>query len=340
MTTPTWGSLLSYKQGVSLVRHAVITVDGTWGAGPNQYPSNVVGGLSLFVDPDLCYEVNVPYPAAFGPIGGDPMSPSYLQSVLDGVAWIAAWIIAHPFQTFALIGYSQGAEVTSRIMLALMGLLDIGVDLTPYLKNCIGGITFGNPCRMAGAHAPGIADPGGRGISSVNMTALPTVAGQIVWADYVHSQANGDAGLDMYASVPLGQVGNDMTVMYSAATGLQLNNFGALTSDLVDALIQIVSQTGLLPALAGGLGGVLNLGVMAIIGLLQGLISGPSATATGTQAAVEAAVCGMEFMAAPGGATAPHISYLGEIPGYSNLVAPATGFLQNIATLTPARCAA
>jgi hypothetical protein len=323
-----WGDLAANISGVYNFKHAVLTVGGTWEPAPGtQYPSNTVNGLAQFVNDSLVYEVPVPYPASFGPIGGPPTAPSYQQSVADGETFITGWLGANPTQTFILGGYSQGAEVVSRIAIRLMG-----GDLAQYLPNFVGGYTFGNPCRGAGFHAPTIADPGGRGISSVNMTTLPTVNGQVVWADYVHSPANGDAGLDMYASVPTNQAGKDMTDAYTSVTNLQFNNLGALSQDIVNTLVSIVQDSGV--STAGDLTGLLS-NPVELITLLEGVLTGTQPI--GVQAAIEAAIFGLEFLAAPGGATAPHISYLGEIGGYSNLVAHAVGWLDHIATLTPAR---
>jgi hypothetical protein len=330
-----WKSVQDKLDGLTTVQHAVLTFAGTWAQPGTGYPSMVVAGLNAYVNDDLCYEVPVPYPASFGPIGGPATSPSYQQSIAAAIEWAGNWIVDNPLQTFGIWGYSQGAEAASRVAIELMG-----GSLAAYAGNFIGGGTHGNPCRGAGFHAPGIADPGGHGISSVNMTELPTRNGQVVWADYVHSPANSDAGLDMYASVPNGQVGQDMTDVYTAATSLQFNDIGALTDDMVNTLVTAVKALGLIPAFEGGISGLLGAGLGALEGLLIGLVSGPQANATGTQAAVEAALQGIDFLAAPGGPTAPHISYIGEIAGYSNLVAQAVGFLNNIATLTPATAAA
>jgi hypothetical protein len=328
-----WADVEAKLDGRQLVRHAVLTVGGTWSQPGTQYPSFVVSGLNEFVDDGLCYEVPVPYPAAFGPIGGAPTSPSYQQSVSAAEAWIANWITSHPLQTFVPIGYSQGGEVVSRIAMRLMA-----GDLNAYLPNLVGGITFGNPCRPQGAHAPTIADPGGRGISPTLMTQLPTINGRVIWADYVHSPANGDAGRDMYASVPTGQVGQDMVDVYNAVTNLQFNNFPALTQMIVNTLTAAVHDLGLTSGTAAGL---LKLPIDALIGLGMDLLAGPQTDATpGASAAVQAMIEGLKFLAAPGGPTAPHISYIGELGGYSNLVAHAVGFLADIARLTPARTAA
>lgn len=331
-----WKFVADKLDGLASVKHAVLTVGGTWEVAPGtQYPSNVVAGVNMFVNEDLVYEVPVPYPASFGPIGGPINSDSYAQSVAVAVTWIQAWIIANPLQTFALAGYSQGGEVVARVVMWLQG-----AGGAPFLTNFIGGYTFGNPCRGAGFHAPTIADPGGHGISPDLMTELPTINGQVVWADYVHSKANGDAADDMYACVPNGQIGVVMGDVYTLATQAQVNDFASFIQSMVTDLMKTISDSGILPAFAGGLTGLLTLGVTALIQFLVGLIGGASdANATGVTADVDAAVLGLDFLAAPGGPTAPHISYNGELGGYSNLVGDAIGFLANIATLTPARSA-
>jgi hypothetical protein len=276
------------------VKHVVITFNGTWGAGLVQYPSDVVNGLDQFVNPNLCVEVPCPYPATFGFIGGSTTDPSYQQSVGDAVDWFTGWAAANPTQTFALVGYSQGAEAASRVYMEK-------IKGTPLEDRFIGGITFGNPCRGKGCVAPGVADPGGHGISQTLMTELPTKNGQVVWADYVHSPANGDPGTDMYAcALPPGDT--VMGTVYGMATNAQLNDGIEFAQQMATGLQAVVTE-----ALADPIG------------------------------ALSAAQQGIAFVAAPGGPTGPHISYIGEIGGYSNLVANAVGFLNTIATLTPAR---
>jgi hypothetical protein len=329
-----WTAVANSLDGLATVQHAVLTVGGTFESAPGtQYPSNVVSGLAQFINPDLCFEVPIDYPASFGPLSG-ATADSYNQSIAVAEANIAAWLAANPTQTFALGGYSQGGEAVSRVAIQLMG-----GTLEQYLPNFIGGYTFGNPCRMAGAVAPGIGNPGPdwRGISSLNMTELPTINGQVVWADYIHSTANGDPANDMYGMVPVSDVGTIMTDVYTAATETQLNDITTFTSQIVSALEQLVSDSGILGGLDGGLAGLLGEGLEASIAFLIDIVGGGNINATGVNADVEAAVLGLQFLAAPGGSTGPHISYLGELPGYSNLVADAVDFLFNIATLTPAR---
>ena len=327
----TWGDIAYNTAGLKKVRHAILTYQGSWSAPGTGYASQVAQAL-----PDLCFEVPSDEPATFGVLSpGQPTAPSYDQSCEIAENWTAQWLAAHPNQTWGVGGYSQGGEAASRVQMATMA----GGPLEAYAGNFIGGYTFGNPCRGKGFHAPTIADPGGRGISSVNMAILPTINGQQVWADYVHSHANGDAGLDMYASVPLGQVGNDMTDVYTLAVQQQLNNPGVFIEQISTDLIKVVVDSGVLPSITGGLPGLLALGTGALIEFLVALIA-PNmdvSNATGPTAAVLAAVQGLNFVAAPGGSTAPHISYNGEIGGYSNQVADAVSFLEHICTLTPAR---
>jgi hypothetical protein len=284
--------------GRRLIRHAVLTFAGTWAAPGTGYPSDVVNGLAQ-VNPMLCYEVPVIAPWSFGILGpGGPTADSYDQSVQTAVEFAGNWMADNPNQTFALGGYSQGGEAASRVAIALQP----GGALAEYAENFIGGYTFGNPCRGNNFIAPGVANPYGyRGISAVQMTVMPTINGQQVWADYVHSPQNGDAGLDMYAAVPANDVGTLMTQWYTTATVGDINNLGDFTAFIVDALKAVASD---------------------VLDLIAGF---------------EAAAQGIRFLTAPGGPTGPHITYGGEVPGYSNLVAKAVDFLADIATLTPAR---
>lgn len=320
-----WAAILAAKNGQPFYQHACLTVGGTWEIAPGtQYPSFVAQAV------DQVFEVPVPYPASFGLLGGPITSPSYEQSVQIAVAWIIAWIQANPYQMFILGGYSQGAEVTSRVYI---WLLTAG---TQYLPNLVGGYTFGNPCRKGGAHAPTMADPGGHGISTTLMPGLPTINGNTVWADYCHSVANGDAADDMYTVVPDGEIGVIMGDVYTTAIEVQMNNPQSFFQDMVTDLIKIVNDTGIIPAAEGGLAAIVELGVGALIEFFETLITGKvDDSATGADAAVEAAVLGLKFLAAPGGPTAPHISYNGEIAGYVDVVPDAINFVNNLCVITP-----
>ena len=332
-----WLEFNAKLDGRKLIRHAVLCAPGTWGIAGTQYPANVVNGLNEFVNDRLVYEVQIPYPASFGPVGGTINTPSYQQSVNMLVENVGNWITdngAH--QTFALAGYSQSAEGMSRIAIELMD-----GSLQPYADNWIGGYTFGNPSHGAGFHAPTIANPGDyRGISPTRIPRLPTIDGRIIWADYIHSPANGDAGLDMYPCVPNNRVGDLMEEVYKIATNFQLGDLGALAQSMGTLLTKAAMDSGLVDAAEGGLTGLLDLGWDFILGMIESTIGVPPANPTPGEADGMAAVEGLRFLAAPGGPTAPHISYLGEIGGYSNQVADAVGFLHGLATAANARLAA
>jgi hypothetical protein len=346
-----WKDVADKLDGLASVKHAVLTYQGSWSAPGTGYASQVIGALQN-VNPDLCYEVPSDEPSTFGILSAPNITaPSYAQSGVIAYNWTKAWLQQNPFQTFALAGYSQGGEDAAMCAMALMP----GGDLEEFADRFIGGYTFGNPRRGLGFHAPTIADPGKyHGISPINMTALPyAVNGSVVWsptpipgavqlwADYVHSPANGDAGLDMYAAVPVGQVGVDMTDVYNIATQQQLNDPIAFATSMSTDLVTVVKDSGVLPSLSGGLGGLLTLGGTALIEFLIGLLDKnlDVTTATGPNAAVLAAVQGLNFVSAPGGPTMPHTSYYGESPGYSDMVDQAVGFLGQICALTPARSA-
>lgn len=325
-------------------RHAVLTCAGTWGQPGTQYPSNTVDGLNEFVDYRLAFNIPIDYPRAFGPVNGPIDAPSYQQSVAAGEKMIEDWLNANHGHTFVLAGYSQGGEVVSNILRRLM----YG-DLQRHYPQLVGGYTFGNPCRGEGMHARTIADPGGRGIARNVLTDLPP---DDIWADYVHSKANGDPGDDLYSVVPLGVVGDDMTYAYDLATNIQLRDplefFGHIVGSLnqaADLLFgaptkeQRKHNNKLNDLLANSLK-VLFGNFSAVGGIAENLnvLWNPVDVEkkTGPDAAFDAAMRGMAFLAAPGGPTAPHISYLGEIPGYSNLVEKAVWHLHDICSrVTP-----
>lgn len=291
-----WASLANNIAGTYYLPTAVLTFAGTWAAPGTGYPTNVVDGLTQFVNPNLCYEVPVIAPWSFGILGpGGPTADSYDQSVSVAVEFAGNWMSDNPDAPFVLGGYSQGAEAASRVLIELQS-----GSLAQHMPNFRGGYTFGNPCRKAHAIASGVTDPGNyRGISSVNITELPTIGGQVVWADYLHSPANGDAALDMYGAVPVGNVGDLMTQWYTAATVGDINSLSDFTSFIVDSLTAIESDLNDIPG------------------------------------ALQAAEQGIAFLMAPGGPTAPHVSYLSEIQGYGNQVAQAVGFLNRIASASP-----
>lgn len=337
----TWSDIAADIAGVKSVRHAVLTSCGTWGTPGVGFQSDVVNGLNQYVDDGLADEVPVLYPGAFGPVNGPIAAPSYQQSITQGVEWAGNWITDNPTRTFALTGYSQGAELAARIAIELTT-----GSLTAYKDNFIGGITFGPPCRGQGLIAPTCPDPGGAGISTVNMTAanVPVVNGQSCWADYCEKG-------DMYGSAPAllpdgtpSAVGVLMRQVYSMATELQTNDFMALMKAEVAGLLKAFQDLGGFGAMGinqkipGGnlLTAIATAGLPFVLGMFGDFFNpGEEYTshATGVEAAGIASAVGLQFLVT---GCAPHGWYEGG-GGPRNYVGDAVGFLHKICTLTPAR---
>jgi hypothetical protein len=122
---------------------------GATNTGANGFPA-LVGTL---VDKTLYTWAPVPYPAGF----------PFVSSVKTGVATLTGMINSTPGK-FALIGYSQGAMVTSGVLDALQT-----GGLRSRMGDCIAAVTFGNPRRQAGHACPVCPDPGGHGIEADNL---------------------------------------------------------------------------------------------------------------------------------------------------------------------------
>lgn len=208
-------------------RHAVLTFSGTWAPPGWGYPSDAV----RFANDELLYEVPVIAPWSFGPVPpGQINSPSYEDSVAIAVNWACDWI-ERTVGTFALVGYSQGGEAASRVLIEIQsGRLQHRAD------DFIGGGAIGNPYRQAGKFA-GSVNPGGHGIADVNLTNTPST-----WAEVANKG-------DMYACTPDGKAGDLITEFYSMLIQLQLGDFGEFCTDMVKSI------AGLIPDITGILTG-------------------------------------------------------------------------------------
>lgn len=297
----TFGDVAAHISGTYLVRHAVLTFAGTWAAPGTGYPSDVIAAA----DPDLVYEVPIQAPWTFGPIPpGAPLSPSYAESVQIAVTNATGWITANPHQTFALGAYSQGAEAASRVLAEIMT-----GSLQSARPNLIGGYTFGNPWRLSGHTFPGGADPGGRGIANVNLTAaqIPKDSGGMdTWWDFANPG-------DLYTTTPDNQAGADITAVYKAAVQLGIS---------INAAI----------ALVAGLTGQGSLAQQVLAFVTDPIVGG---VALG-----EAIDLAVNFYAT-NPPTLPHIDYeiIDALPGQTS-VQVATSHLNQIAAATSARMAA
>jgi hypothetical protein len=297
----TFGDIAAHISGVSLVRHAVLTFAGTFAAPGTGYPSDVVNGAN----PDLVFEVPVQSPWSFGPIPpGAPTSPSYAEAVQIGVTNAIAWINTNPKQTFALGGYSQGAEAASRVLAEIMT-----GSLQGARPNLIGGYSFGNPWRLTGHTFPGGTDPGGRGIANIRLTAaqIPKDANGVdTWWDFANPG-------DLYTTTPNDVAGDDITAVYKAA-------------------VQLAIETNLITNLIAGLTGQGSLAEQIAEFITDPVVGGP--------ALIEAIDLAFAFYSTNPPAL-PHLSYqiVDALPGRSS-VAVAIGHLNQIAAATPARTAA
>lgn len=220
-----FAELLAGRRGVEFVKHAVLTFAGTWAKPGTGYPSWIVAGAIDVLEAPI-YEVPVEAPWSFGFIGSpDPKAPSYEQSVDIAVEWAIAWILAHPAQTFGMVGYSQGAEAMSRVLLEI---ITPGGRLYHLRHNFIGGATIGNPMREEGHSGPALLHSAGRGIAAKRLTNTPDTVVDII-----------NEG-DMYGQVPAGpkaldkQAGDNITACYMAAVqlGLDINAATAIVSAL------------------------------------------------------------------------------------------------------------
>jgi hypothetical protein len=297
----TFADIAAHIAGVQQVRHAVLTFAGTFAAPGTGYPSDVVNAA----DPGLVFEVAVQAPWTFGPIPPDaPTAPSYAESVQIGVNFATAWINDHPKQTFAIGGYSQGAEAASRVLAQIMT-----GSLQSARPNLIGGYTFGNPWRLTGHTFPGGTDPGGRGIANINLTAaqIPKDANGVdTWWDFANPG-------DLYTTTPNDEGGADITAVYKAAVQLGIN-------------------TNLIMNLIAGLTGQGSLAQQVLALVTDPIVGGP--------ALFEAINLAVAFYGT-NPPTLPHLSYqsVDARPGQSS-VAVAITHLNQIAAATPARTAA
>jgi hypothetical protein len=343
--------------GVAFVRHAWLTFGGTWGIPGTGYCSTVLQNA----DSTLVYEVPVPGPYSFGPIPAVSQSqgilgPSYAESVTIAVNNAVAWVLANPFQTFGIAGYSLGGEAAARFYMELLP----GGRLAAYAGNFIGGFTFGNPMRIAGHTNPIFGDPANgadAGIATTQMTLLPQHVG--LWWDFANIG-------DMYTRTPKAPsaVGKCMRDVYGLATNVQLHDFIGFVTSMEQSLLTMCGDLGLtLPAAAlGGLGlgggstlvtsllggfpalipGAIEGGITGLVGWITGAITGKpyegDLNAMGSDAAMEAAIIGLQFLA-QNPPTAPHVSYEG-INGFPDSLGPAIGHVNACCAATPARAAA
>lgn len=182
--TVTFGDVAAKIAGTKSVKHILYTVAGTAATWDQGYPAD----LARSVDPDVWEWQGVNYPATAFPME---------TSIAAGEAELYNLITKkYPDRTFAMIGYSQGAIVTSNIYDRLRNK-----DMQQYRNNFIGGVTFGNPRREEGHTIPGGIDNGGHGIVTPNL-----VNTEALWWDFADdSSMAGSPGDDLYCKTGKGE---------------------------------------------------------------------------------------------------------------------------------------
>jgi len=275
-------------------RHVLFTVSGTFADELSGYPADV----GRRVDTAIYRWQPVKYPATFG-------NPSYAHSVQAGVEELIRQIKAQPDTTFAFCGYSQGGEVVSRVF-AEMQRPD--GQLHDRMSDFIGAAVFGNPMRQHGRTFAGNPNPNAPGINTRGIAATTLTDTPDIWAEYVN------AG-DLYADVPEGAVGADITSIYQAAVQFEYSD----PQNQANPLLNLVNFLG---AVAGP-GGVLQQ-LLQIINNPLGIID-----------AMRAAGYALQFVATQP-PTAPHITYheVECIPG-QNSVDHAVTWLNALAAQRP-----
>lgn len=219
----TWADVEARLDGVFHTTHIVYTVHGTGQPDPTGpgYPAD----LARLLNPNVwTWQPVGNYPAtAF------PMAPSIAAGEAELVRLITE---VHPDRTFAMIGYSQGAIVTSNIYDRLRS-----GDLQKYRGQFIGGVTWGNPRREQGhtLGMPGAVDPGGHGIVTPNL-----VGTEDFWWDFACGKHMVNSpGQDLYAT--LGYNG-DATSVADAEAIWKIVDKGTISSagDLLNQVVKIL----------------------------------------------------------------------------------------------------
>lgn len=210
----------------------IFTVAGTganWDVG---YPFD----LARWQDQERVILQPIGYPAAMFPMG-----PSVNQGIDELVNQMRIHLDAEPSRKFILIGYSQGALVTSKVLQRMQG----SGDLARYMDRCIAGVTFGNPAREHGKYV-GTNNPGGQGLDPKCIANTPSW-----WYDYC------TVG-DIYGAGP----GNDdheaaeyMTSIFLAVQGHLLTGQDNLAQQVFELFLNPFGEApAVMKAIASGIG--------------------------------------------------------------------------------------
>ncbi|QBI98681.1 lysin B [Mycobacterium phage Bobby] len=209
----------------------IFTVAGTGARWDQGYPFD----LGRWQDQSRVILQPIGYRAAVFPMG-----PSVNEGEIELIRQMRIHLDRDPSLNFILIGYSQGAIVTSRVLRRMMS-----GDLAHYYDRCIAGVTFGNPMRERG-HFVGGNDPGGQGLDPKPLVNTPSW-----WYDYA---AKGD----IYSSGPGNndrQAAEHMTSIYLAVMGKFILGNDALVSQVIELFTNPFAEVpAVVKAIASGIG--------------------------------------------------------------------------------------
>jgi hypothetical protein len=194
------------------------TVSGTF-VGPRD---GFAADIAKAVDPALFTWEPIDYPASAFPMDA---------SAAQGVANLVNRINARPGK-FALLGYSQGALVISKVYEELRS-----GSLQNRRQDFVAGVALGNPMRESGHTIPGGTDPGGHGI-----TAQRLVGSEDLWWDFCSPN-------DTICTTGDDLVGRDYTAIFDILM-TSFTGQGDILSVVLSALANPLEALSQLPALA------------------------------------------------------------------------------------------
>ncbi|MEI8229151.1 MAG: hypothetical protein WCH77_12950 [Planctomycetota bacterium] len=273
-------------------KHGCLTFRGTGGIVGLDYTSRVAAASPVT-------EIPVPYAASMGPLpvgsANDLQAPSGSQSRDAAVEWAARWIESTT-KTFMLCGYSQGADAASRVR----AMLEPGQRLERHRDRYVCGVMFGNPTRRFGHTFYMGAVPDGEGIADWH---IPESACTWDWLELVQPG-------DLYANVPLGDVGDVCRQAYRLIMNLQFTDPGALASAFLQNLMSLLDEAGVDPQGLQAPDRIINGFIGGFLASLAPQLGPLVNTNTNREAAAaaQAAMIGLRF-ATTNPPTAPHITY-------------------------------
>jgi PE-PPE domain len=200
------------SQDATTQRNLLLTVDNQWGG----FSWQVAKGVSQ----TLFTPTQIVYPAK-GFWLGNPID--YDNSVQLGVE-AGANLITNCSGSFVLVGYSQGAEVISR----LLQQLQPGGPLTAHMPKLLAAVTFGNPMRQQGHTFPG--DPTGCTGQGINSQALLIDTPELWW-DMTNI-------FDLAGNIPTAAPGAIINQIWQAGGTLDMTSVAQMMEYIAQTLAQ------------------------------------------------------------------------------------------------------